>query len=440
MEEKITSTAAQTFRNLKRMRAVVEAVRELASEVDAEGTDNAPAEELPQVISEGIVSRIAALEKDLEDIRTFADNAYTLADAANNTANYIRSNIDTPLTIRGQMTSRTVPQSGAMYKFDGSASKILPLEVDKTTALFTATVPSRPKSCFQMFKDNRNIFRIDTMPDLSQCTSLYMTFCGCDKLTHVNTSEWHTSACTSMVYLFQACKALVALDVSGLDTSKVTDMGGAFNSMVALRRLDLSTWDVSKCKMFEHMFFCDAALEELDVSTWNLASATSIKGMFHNCKKLKNLDVSRWSTPSLTNVWAAFYMMDSLEELDLTGWDVSKVTNFRAMVAECYALHTLHLGVFDMGSADVDEESGTRQMFWASSSLANITGEVRNLARGLDLRHCPLTNESAMVFINGLVDIDRSETITFSPTTYDTLTEEQIALATSKGFTVVKSS
>lgn len=337
--------------------------------------------------------------------------------------------------VRGRLAPGTTE---ATYKFDGSAAKILPLEVDETTGVFSATVPSPPKSCFQMFKDNKKLTRVETMPDLSQCTSLYMTFCGCEALKRVNTRGWDTSACTSMVYFLQACKALGEVDVSGLDTSKVTDMGGAFNSMVALRRLDLSAWDVSACKAFEHMFYGDTALEELDVSTWNLASATSIKGIFHNCNKLTSLDVSRWSTPSLTNASYAFYMMASLEELDLTGWDVSKVTNFRGMISECYALHTLHLGVFDMGSADVDEESGTRQMFWASSKLANVTGEVRNLARGLDLRHCPLTNESAMVFINGLADVTTAQTVTFSAATYATLTEGQIAIATAKGWTVAQ--
>lgn len=49
---------------------------------------------------------------------------------------------------------------------------------------------------------------------------------------------------------------------------------------------------------------------------------------------------------------------------------------------------------------------------------------------------CPLTPESAMVIINGLSEVKENKTLTLSKTTYDSLTSEQIQIATDKGWVV----
>lgn len=41
-----------------------------------------------------------------------------------------------------------------------------------------------------------------------------------------------------------------------------------------------------------------------------------------------------------------------------------------------------------------------------------------------------------MVLINGLANVTTAKTITFKTSTYNTLTEEQKAVATSKGWTI----
>lgn len=56
-----------------------------------------------------------------------------------------------------------------------------------------------------------------------------------------------------------------------------------------------------------------------------------------------------------------------------------------------------------------------------------------------NLSYSPLTADSAMVFINGLEEVTETKTLSLKDTTYDSLTEEQIAIATSKGWTVTRS-
>lgn len=78
-------------------------------------------------------------------------------------------------------------------------------------------------------------------------------------------------------------------------------------------------------------------------------------------------------------------------------------------------------------------------MFWRQTLLKNVIGQFNGTKVDLRLDDCPLTNASAMVFINGLAEVSEAKTITFKSTTYDTLTPEQIAVATSKGWNVVRS-
>lgn len=58
------------------------------------------------------------------------------------------------------------------------------------------------------------------------------------------------------------------------------------------------------------------------------------------------------------------------------------------------------------------------------SNLKNVIGSLSGIKMDLSLNVSPLTNESAMIFINGLATVDKAKTITFKATTYNTLTDE----------------
>lgn len=75
-------------------------------------------------------------------------------------------------------------------------------------------------------------------------------------------------------------------------------------------------------------------------------------------------------------------------------------------------------------------------MFSFCSKLTTITGPITGISTSIDLQHSPLTHDSAMVLMNGLNTVTETKTITFKSTTYETLTEVEIAAATAKGWTV----
>ncbi len=214
------------------------------------------------------------------------------------------------------------------------------------------------------------------------------------------------SGVTSMNRMFTACTALTSLDLSSFDTSNVTDMSYMFLNCGPLKSLNLSSFDTSNVVYMNEMFKSCQSLKTLDLSSFNTSNVTIMRSMFENCYELTSLDLS--------------------------SFDTSKVTDMLLMFYDCIQLTSLDLGLFDMSKVRI-----TESMFYDCTALTTVRGNIIGISVSLDLKSCPLTNESAMVFINGLAKVTTARTISFNSSTYNTLTEEQIAVATSKGWNVV---
>ena len=134
----------------------------------------------------------------------------------------------------------------------------------------------------------------------------------------------------------------------------------------------------------------------------------------------------------LTNGMNMFYRLICIEKLDVSNFDTSNVTKMFYMFIYCTRLIDLYLN-FNVGNTE-----SFRQMFGDCISLTNVVGKFEGTKYDLNLASCPLTAQSAMVFINGLATVTETRTLALSATTYDSLTNEQIAIATSKGWTVTR--
>ena len=100
--------------------------------------------------------------------------------------------------------------------------------------------------------------------------------------------------------------------------------------------------------------------------------------MFNGCGKLTSLDVSNFDTNKVTNMSGMFYNCNSLTELD----------------------------------------------------------SMQNIPVTLDLSSTILDTTSLLDVINNLVTITTTQTVTLGSTLLAKLTEEQIAIATNKGWTI----
>lgn len=224
---------------------------------------------------------------------------------------------------------------------------------------------------------------------------------------------------------------LKTADLAGLDMSGLTSLLRMFRDCGGATVIDVSGWDTSGMTSLEQVFYGCRALTSIDVSKWDTSKVTNLYCLCYNCRNLTSLDVSKWDTSKVTTIDRALYGCEALTSLDLSGWDTSKVTNFSHFLYGDTAITTLKFGTWDMSSA-----TSVQNMFGYCNALTTVTGTITGIKLSLDLNSCPLTNASAMVFINGLAEVTTAQTITFKATTYATLTEEQLAIATSKGWTV----
>lgn len=172
-------------------------------------------------------------------------------------------------------------------------------------------------------------------------------------------------------------------------------------------------------------------LKYVDFSCLKLSSGTNISYCFQNCYFLNIIEFPNnkeslqiYSSPGYTFSGCSLIEMLDISFIDLTG------KNYQNTFMNCSSLKTLK------ASFDFKGTTNVANMFAGCRSLENIIGSITGLSISLYIDASPLTNESAMVFINGLAEVESPQTITFSAATYATLSPEQIAIAKSKNWIV----
>ena len=218
------------------------------------------------------------------------------------------------------------------------------------------------------------------------------------------------------------------------DTSNITDMLGIFRNFPLLESLNLSNFNTSKAITMESMFEGCSSLKSLDLSNFDTSKVISMDNMFYGCSSLTSLDLSSFNTSKVTSIGWMFEDCSSLESLDLSSFDVSNVEWMISMFYNCTKLGVLNISGWDFSNLN----SYPRGMFTRCSSLKTVIGPVSGIKVDFYLNDCPLTPDSAMVFIKGLEEVNEGQSITFSRVTYDSLTPEQIDIATSKGWNVIR--
>lgn len=268
----------------------------------------------------------------------------------------------------------------------------------------------------EMFSNCANLKRIDNFPKNEINGCVYM-FDGCSALESVPnginlkpyyTIDWMFNGCTNLteipyfdtskVYSFQGawanCDKLASFPM--LDTSKVTDFGGAWNDCDALASFPLI--DTSKGTNFSNTWrFCKSltSFPQLDTS-----KGTNFSSAWQNCVSLTEfpaLDLSKG-----TNFSNAWYWCSSLTTMPAL--DLSNGTDFYNAWFYCEKL--TNLGGFGAISADFDLSTSTL-----------------------------LTVDSLMNIINQAATVT-GKTMTLGSTNLAKLTDEQKAVATSKGWTL----
>ena len=271
--------------------------------------------------------------------------------------------------------SKTLTSGSSSYG-SGIAASILKIPEDMKFANTDAKY---------MFLGCGNLIEIPLL-DTSNVKNMSSMFSRCSKLTTI--PLLNTSKVYSMEAMFEYCKSLVSIPL--LDTSNVIEMNGMFSSCSNLTSIPLL--NTSKARQMQHMFnscYSLTSIPQLDTS-----NVTTFYNTFYNCNNLTDVP--------LLNASKATYMVNVFV-------GCSKLTNFG--------------GFENLGQA------------YSTTQSANYN------AYTLDLRYnTSLTYDSLMNVINNLYDIKtkgcNSQQLVLGSTNLAKLTAEEIAIATSKGWTV----
>lgn len=195
----------------------------------------------------------------------------------------------------------------------------------------------------------------------------------------------------------------------------------------------------------------------LTVDKLNTSNITSMYAMFHNCNNLTSLDTSGFDTTNVDNMSYMFQNCSKLTSLDLSGFDTGKVTNMNSIFAGCkaltelvglsdwdtsavtdisYAFQSLTFTNLDLGGWDLTNCKAARDAWNFMYSLRSIVFP-NNLSVSFGIgQSFDLTADNVVDIFNKLATVTTTQTATIGANLLKKLTEDQIAIATNKGWTV----
>ena len=289
---------------------------------------------------------------------------------------------------------------------------------------------SKVTSMNNMFEKCSGLTSLDVSGwDTSNVTNMDGMFRDCSKLTSLDVSGFVTSSVTNMYGVFFKCIRLTSLDVSGWDTSNVTNMQNTFNGCSSLTSLDVSDWKTSKLIHMNSIFESCSSLTSLDVSGWDTSKVTNMYSAFGGCSKLTSLNLRSWNTSKVTTMSGMFYDCSNLTSLDLSGWYTPNVTAMRSMFDKCSALTSLNISNFDTSNV-------TDAQFIFDHCRKINTLKWNNWKLSVTISQMMLTQESTKDIVSKLAAVDTSHTLTLGSTLLSYLTEDEIAAATNKGWSL----
>lgn len=230
-------------------------------------------------------------------------------------------------------------------------------------------------------------------------------------------------------------------DPTLFDVSNVTDMSYMFYNCSGLTgELDLSTWNITNAITLKCFFNNCSKLTNINVSTWNFSRVTDMSYMFEKCSGLTGLSLLNFNTENVKTMFGMFSSCTGITELNLSNFETSSLTETSYMFQNCKLLASLNLSSFETTNITI-----MTNMFSGCTALTNL--QLPDLGHNegcttLDLTPCSaLTKDSILYLFNNAFDrsaagYTKAFTIKLNATTKALLSDDELAIATNKGFTV----
>ena len=237
---------------------------------------------------------------------------------------------------------------------------------------------------------------------LRDVTTLISVYKNGYSIVKIDTRDWDLSNCTNFVGLFQNCYRLSELDLDAFNNANITAVCTyMFSNCKSLKNVDLTKLKFKPTNI--GYIFATNIFEEMDLRNLDMSECTNMGWAISNESFCKRLNIAGWDCSSVTIAGSTFYGFDSLEWFDATdvefpsGQNPLSNCNF-PMLQDYWPI------VFDQNQR------------WDGSTM--------------------LTHDSLMRMINTLPTVTTARTFNLGVVNRAKLTEQEIAIATGKGWTV----
>lgn len=168
----------------------------------------------------------------------------------------------------------------------------------------------------------------------------------------------------------------------------------------------------------------------------NSSACTSFKETFYGCNWLQTLQCDFSKATSITNIINQCTQIQTIDFATTT----NKLATISSDFGGCYSLENI-LNLNILGIEKYSFQSGDLNNFLSTANLKRLTFQsdgtrTNNLAFNIS-HFTKMTATGAVEMFNSLPASTATTTITLSATLYSSLTAEQIAIATDKGWTIL---
>ena len=178
------------------------------------------------------------------------------------------------------------------------------------------------------------------------------------------------------------------------------------------------------------LFFNSAHIASCgDLGSWDTSAITRLNGIIQSSFNVRYLgDLSQWNTANFYPL-TGFYEAKCLVSLgDLSGWNVPSGASYSQLFRYCRCLVSL-------GIPRIVAGANTNLMFSECDSLRDIIA-CGTISASVSFSSSPLLTHKSLLTIFNALDPDNVGTITLHANAKLLLTDEDKAIATSKGWTI----
>ena len=287
------------------------------------------------------------------------------------------------------------------------------------------TLPSNMDNVIKMNDCFNNFLQLTSieLPELPSLTNIDRCFQYCSSITSI-TFPSSLPKVTNMQACFFSCNSLTSIELPELPL--LANMSGCFYSCTSLTSVTLPS---------------------------SLPNVTAMNSCFSNCIKLTSIELPE--LPLLVNMSYCFQICTSLTSITLPS-SLPKVTNMSGCFSTCQRLTSIELpelpsirnmrccfklsGFITIRLKSLSTVTDSYEMFTYDYDLENIyiesIGDKMPLTNWGISTCTRLTVESLVNIMNALPTITSTKTCTIGTTNLAKLSPEQLAIGTSKGWSI----